>query len=580
MSSSNIKEQDRYSAIGNLQKTVNSNMQEFNVRTCDVDKNIDAWRSNFQDLSSLIPKLESFASSFQETSAFLKSASDIVYNFENYWLPNIGILYVKPFSVIANYQDIEKWLDSNFIDVFHKNQILSVNFAVHSYDPTILNGTPIQNITTETLDSLAISYQLTATEIKDFVVKDNLVNSIISIINSIFNRIKIGMTVKNNNDLFDIYSKITSFRGILNTTQFIIDQENLKVIYSLLNQYALIHPVYTDYANRGAKQIPELIISKFDLKNIYTHYFHSFCFKQNSDKKWKYLPDCYKENCKNQPCDDCYDALDVNDYYENSDCVLGTKFVLRECANVVKNPTLHYFNISEKFTIPTGGVLAKIKAWGSRGGGDYSPEAYNDPRTYGGGGGYSYGEFEVSENQVYSVEVAKFGGKGIINVITSGGGLCGVFSGQSSVDIYSFNRALLIAGGGGGALASETGTVNSGNTQFANGLPGNSTDPNISGGSASMEGIKGTGSNLSNDIERAAGGGGYRGGTRTIASNGTIAKGGTGYVHSDAANPIITAGAGIVTANNAELLSTSQLINKDIGGVVIEIHYDTNFILD
>jgi hypothetical protein len=194
MSSSNIKEQDRYSAIGNLQKTVNSNMQEFNVRTCDVDKNIDAWRSNFQDLSSLIPKLESFASSFQETSAFLKSASDIVYNFENYWLPNIGILYVKPFSVIANYQDIEKWLDSNFIDVFHKNQILSVNFAVHSYDPTILNGTPIQNITTETLDSLAISYQLTATEIKDFVVKDNLVNSIISIINSIFNRIKIGMT--------------------------------------------------------------------------------------------------------------------------------------------------------------------------------------------------------------------------------------------------------------------------------------------------------------------------------------------------------------------------------------------------
>jgi hypothetical protein len=340
---------------------------------------------------------------------------------------------------------------------------------------------------------------------------------------------------------------------------------NLLLVWSFLLQYNLIRQRYINLSTLGISAIPSNVISKFNSKNIYESFIGDFCFK-HSGTSWSFLPSCDRDVCLSDQCDDCYDPVNVNTLYSaDNTCKASTKYVLLECEAIEREPTIHVFEENQVFPIPTGAKTMKVKAWGARGGGDHSPESPSgDIYIYGGGGGYSYAEFAVIEGTDYYIAYNSFGGAGINNIVSSAGGLCGVFIGNSAPTKFSYNRALIIAGGGGGAVADEDGLPSG---QFLAGLPGNSTSGN-SGGMSSMQGVAGSGTPNA-DNETGAGGGGFRGGSAR--------KGGTGMIHASGINQIYTAGVGTATANTSD---PDYLLLTTGSGVVIEIEYETNFIIE
>lgn len=186
----------------------------------------------------------------------------------------------------------------------------------------------------------------------------------------------------------------------------------------------------------------------------------------------------------------------------------------------------------ESFIVPEGVTFIHVKAWGAGANGEGSCAPADD----GGLGGFSEAVFPVTAGMPLIIIVGKpghasdgnqawrfgFGSEG-------GGGLSGVFHGPDEITAQDFDKALIIAGGGGGATWGEKdadppdlcrpgGTGNSDTT---------------AGGEGSMQG--------SNGVEGVnGGGGGYRGGTggeRRVAG-----KGGTGVISAEAVSqPVILA---------------------------------------
>lgn len=173
----------------------------------------------------------------------------------------------------------------------------------------------------------------------------------------------------------------------------------------------------------------------------------------------------------------------------------------------------------EHFEVPANARYMHVKAWGSGGNGEGQ---CGTPDTEGGLGGYSEAVFEVVPGTPLVVIVGEpgragdpearfgFGNRG-------GGGLSGVFQGPDTITAADYDKALIIAGGGGSASVP---TCLPGGT-------GNHTDPAIAGGMPDME------SGLGTDPDEILGGGaGYRGGTG--GDIGIPGKGGTGFIADDA----------------------------------------------
>ena len=175
--------------------------------------------------------------------------------------------------------------------------------------------------------------------------------------------------------------------------------------------------------------------------------------------------------------------------------------------------TYNYTGAQMTDNVPAGARERKVYAWAAGGG----------PDVYAGGfGGFTYAHHGVTPGEPYSVIV----GQGGVNLTTvhgfggtgqgashqhNGGGLTGLFSGESALTASSHSRAEVIAGGGG--AGSWNGSA--GHT----GKNGNASD---SGGLGTMQGqaaTGGVGSGL------GGGGGGYRGG-KSVAQYGV---GGSGY---------------------------------------------------
>lgn len=559
---------DSYNLLGNSRSELNQNFSDLDIRTCIYDNAKPTYEQLFTNISDLSARLSNFTSAVQSVSSDYINTSNLVYNLKDYWLTPVTLVYPLSFSVVANYQDIENWLNQNFLDI-PTNQIYKIQFVVKSYSDSLLANTLLEKVSTETLDALSSTYGISTKNIQRFIVLDNIVKTIISSVKTILTRLFIKTQVDTASDLDVLISSCSIHKNvILSSVLTTIDYTNLLSIWSLLQQYSLVKDEYTALSELGINTIPGNVLARFNTKNIYEAVIGSFCYKY--DTKWSYIPDCSRNICLNTECSSCYDSIDVNNLYTTDDCKIGSKYVLLECDSVVKDNTKHVFLSSQNFVIPTGGKRMYVKAWGCNGSGDHSPVAPGDPKAYGGGGGYTYAEFDVLENTVYSIAVNKFGGAGITGQIAIGGGLAGVFEGSAALTNTAFNRALVVAGGGGGAVADEDATPSA---MFANGLPGNSTNANTSGGALTMSGINAAGSRNANN-ESAAGGGGYRGGTRY----GYRGKGGTGFVNSVGENPVITAGTGISMANQSD--SDYSLISPVFGGVVIEIEYETNFILE
>jgi hypothetical protein len=172
------------------------------------------------------------------------------------------------------------------------------------------------------------------------------------------------------------------------------------------------------------------------------------------------------------------------------------------------------FDLSETqelLTVPSNVSYMHVKAWGAGGNGEGQC-----PVEDGGIGGYSEAVFQVLPGTNLIVIVGQRGKAGMTGEQLfkfgfgqwGGGGLSGVFSGTDPIDESSNARALVIAGGGGGASAPGCHPAGTGNHPSA-------------GGQTTMQGSSGT-----DDVN--SGGGGYLGGTGGGHLEG--GKGGTGFV--------------------------------------------------
>lgn len=203
-----------------------------------------------------------------------------------------------------------------------------------------------------------------------------------------------------------------------------------------------------------------------------------------------------------------------------------------------------YTGGDQDFTVPEGVGKIKVKVWGAFG--------ENNSFYAGGsaaGGGYTYGELPVVSGTQFKIMVGGrgfaqrnpqnprnvifpgpygFGGGGGYNGISwfvaAGGGLSGIFTGNTAIAETDQARARLIAGGGAGS--SIFGGVSAANE----GGNGTGTQPTMRGATCPLASFG------------ASGGGGYFGGN--ISPNGVpVGGGGTGYTHVSVQAAVIKRGA-------------------------------------
>lgn len=562
-----IKEIDEYSPVGNSLTEINENFSILDTRNCLYDSE----RPKYDDLSTLISSLSSRMNNFYTGTTTLssefKGMADLVNSMKDYWLTPVMLVYPKTFSVLANYQEILQWLTDVFPTTFKNRQLVKVQFVVKSFDDSILNGTTLEKFTLATLDALSSTYKVSTRDIQQYIVLDNHVKSIVATISNILKKLFIKTKVEKSTDLdYLIDSCSVHNHQISSNVLTDIEYPNLLVIWSLLQQYSLIKDRYDTLSALGISAIPSNVITQFNTKNITESFFGDFCFL--FDDGWEYIPDCGGNICQSTECD-CYGYVDVNKLYDGTDCKISSKYVLYECDDVVKDPTVHIFQENTTFTIPTGAKYMEIHAWGQRGGDDNAGLNFQI-KVRGGGGGYSYCKYDVIEEQQYSIAFDLFGGKNDPGqYCPGGGGLCGVFFGTDEVNQYSFNRALLIAGGGGGCSTLYS------NSHYYTGKPGNDV---TSGGMLSMKGRNCGGGG---PTEIGGGGGGYRGGNYVYSGDplSSPGAGGTGFYHPDSYDGVITPGVSSTTANQTGYFT--ELSNgENVGGVVIVVHYETNYILE
>jgi hypothetical protein len=170
----------------------------------------------------------------------------------------------------------------------------------------------------------------------------------------------------------------------------------------------------------------------------------------------------------------------------------------------------------ETFTAPATAQWMHVKAWGAGGNGEKD--------CNGGMGGYAEAVYAVTPGQALIVIVGGAGSAGQMFDYrfgwgnSGGGGLSGVFTGAALVDENAWDRALVIAGGGGGD------GVEKGGGPCITAIPGNHAQ---AGGSPTMMGGTGLDSGVN------GGGGGYRGGLG--GAKGAAGTGGTGFPDPQAA---------------------------------------------
>jgi hypothetical protein len=578
---------DEYSPLGNSLQTINQNFSILDTRNCIYDADRDKYEGFFSQIESLSSKFINFTTKNQELSSTFKDTSNLVYNLQDYWLNPITLVYPRTFAQIANYQEIGTWLNNNFSNLA-KNQVVKVQFIVKTFDDILMSNSRLEKFSVESLGTLANTYNLKIADIQNYIVLDNHVKTIIATISNILSRLLIKFQLKTYTDLEVLYNSFSVKRGVVSSNLLTtLSYTNLLLVWSFLLQYSLIRQRYINLSTLGIPAIPSNVISKFNTKNIYESFIGDFCFK-NTGATWTFLPSCDRNVCLLDQCDDCYDSINVNALYSSdNNCKNTVKYVLRECENVEREPTVHVFNTSDTFVIPTGADYIEMYAWGARGGDDSGGlgASFLQIRRYGGGGSFAYGKYNVIEGDQYRVVCNEFGGAyyGIPNIAAcpAGGGLAGVFYGGQAVTKNSYNRALIIAAGGGGAVS-----IYNSNQTTNYSADGYAADDIVnSGGSANMQGVDTYPNFIVHTKEVGGGGGGYRGGNVQSPAPGINSsapgKGGTSFKASTVREGVIIKPVSDKTTANTGITMASELADvSNKGGVVIVVHYDTNFIIE
>ncbi len=208
-----------------------------------------------------------------------------------------------------------------------------------------------------------------------------------------------------------------------------------------------------------------------------------------------------------------------------------------------ENLFVYTFNGGDQLIeVPAGKNVMRAKLWGAGGSNDYG--------TLGGVGGHAYASFDVAEGMRFMLVVGEssyrkstnpygFAGKAHGHQF-NGGGMAGIFVGNTPVAAGDTARAVIIAGGGGAGRESY------GGEKRAGGPGGN---PAYSGGMPTMQGQEGSGPSAYTGS--GGGGGGYAGGSDW----GRAGYGGTSFI---TAGPVANLGDGDVVLRGGDPNGTAH----------------------
>lgn len=326
-----------YEYLGNSLQTINSNMNELNIRVDNLFLEKEKWNELANTFTTLSAELNSFVTTVQTNSGNWKSSTDLVYNTRAYWEEPVQICYHKTFTTIANYLEIETWLNENFpSESFSPSQIMRCDFLCKNYNNDSLEGSRISSYGDgPTLEKLANLYGTNVNYIFRYLDVRNQMQSLLQVFNFLFRKYnKTSLILKDVSQIANVTNFVTFNRNTDSFQSSILDnfsQSDLKYFDSYVYQYKIVNVPYNVFVEGEFLLIPEYILSQFSPKNIYVSTGGRFFYKIINNK-WTYYPYSNIEFCVNESCNDCYDKLDVNLLYKNRPpCIYNTKYILTEC---------------------------------------------------------------------------------------------------------------------------------------------------------------------------------------------------------------------------------------------------------
>lgn len=329
-----IKYISRFEYLGNGLNKFNSNMKEFNIRIDNLYNSLDKWKK-FKEFSDFSEKFQNLRTTMQTYSANWKNSSDLVYNLQGYWEEPIQIAFDRTFNYVANFVEVETWLNENFTaSVFSPSQILRCDYLCKNYSGEMLEGYRLSNYNSKKTEEIAALYKTTSKKIYRFLGLKNQLNAIISLINLLLRKYNNTTYVVDTIRDLTTYSTLVTFNKSQNIFSSVeldnFSNTDLAYFDSYVTQYNSLYKIYTlKYIELEVIPVESLIY--FDLRDVAITSGGALFFK-NINNSWKYHPYTNIEFCPRNTCSDCYDNLDLNSIYENREyCDSSPKYILTEC---------------------------------------------------------------------------------------------------------------------------------------------------------------------------------------------------------------------------------------------------------
>lgn len=345
-----IQQISQFEYLGNSLEKFNSNMNELNVRMDRLYSDTNKWNSLGDTFNSVFGDLNNFCTFVNENSGYWKQSSDLVYNVKGYWEEPIQIVYKNTFSCVANMLEIETWLNDNFPSGnFSPTQIIRCDYLCNNYAADGLDGTVLKKYDAIVMEKLAANYSVTVREVFDFLSYKNQLESLIVAFNSIFRKYgKTSLIVTGIDAITSIVNLVTYNVGydIFESSELKdFSVTDLKLFHSYAYQYNIIIEKYNLYTRRNFQDIPNNVLVQFEPKNVDIYTGGRFFFKIRNGR-WSYHDYTSIEFCSDRLCNDCYDALPINDLYKEKDCPQRFKYLLTECEffDPVTDPAIPYIN--------------------------------------------------------------------------------------------------------------------------------------------------------------------------------------------------------------------------------------------
>jgi hypothetical protein len=345
-----IQEIPDYSYLGNGIETFNSNMKELNVRMDRLYSQSVSFNRLGSQMEGLSSNFLNFITTVQNLSAKWQAATDTVYSAQGYWQEPIMLVYKNTFNVVANFQEIETWINNNFpASDFIENQVIGCDYSCKNYSTELLTNRFILSYDPDILSTIATSYNTTIRDIQDFKSYKNQIDSIIICLNNILRKYNLkDLFIQTYEQLAaSKFSTYTSYNQ--NTQQFEainlpgFSQLDLKFFDSYSRQFDAINVKYAP-SHTILGLLPDTVLIQF-VENVEIISGGRFYYKILNGR-WTYYPYTHIEFCPTNICSDCFNNIPI---VVNRDCPLRFKYLLQECV---------FFNPYTEIPTPTISALS------------------------------------------------------------------------------------------------------------------------------------------------------------------------------------------------------------------------------